>query len=230
MKPKIPKLDCEEYCHKDDTQYRVIYPEIIRMLRDVKGRTIVDYGCGDGVLLEELARLGANIKGYDISKEMITRSRRLLGNKGDLEVIESGNIPLPDNSLDAVVSSLVLMMCPSLKDIEKIFGEVNRVLKPQGSWIFSLTHPAFIDRELTCYRNIFTEDRDYFRLEQPYQFVIINQDRTEVTDDSFIDYNYTLSTYLNLLPKQGFEFRELKEVKVSENNYPPFIVVHGVKK
>jgi len=218
------------YIQNDGSELRVIHPELLRMLGNIKGKDIADYGCGEGKLLKELIKKGASVFGYDISEEMIKRAKKRINNKGSLKVICSGQIPLLDNSLDAVVSNLVLMMCPSLEDIEKIFLEVSRVLKPGGSWVYCITHPSFLDKDFTTCRNIFFKRRDYFDEGKTYQFVLKNKDGTEITDRSFVDYNYTLSSYLNMLLRTGFDFKELKEIQLPEDDFPPYMIVRGDKK
>lgn len=44
---------------------------IMRMLGDVRGRRVLDLGCGDGTLAIELAKCGAIVTGSDLSGAMI---------------------------------------------------------------------------------------------------------------------------------------------------------------
>lgn len=224
------KKDVESYGRKDDLELSVLHPELLEMLGEVRDRRIADYGCGEGKLLAELIQKGARISGYDTSDAMIAQSRERLGTNEDLRVIQSGEIPLADNTLDGVVSNLVLMMCPLLEDVKKIFREVNRVLKPNGRWIYCVTHPAFSDREFTTYRNIFGSERNYFDNGEPYRFVLKKQDGVDIAAEHFIDHHYPLSTYLNLLPLTGFNFKELREVPLEGNSLPPYLVVRGDKR
>ena len=224
------KNNVNAYARYDYSELGLIHPVMIKMLMPLTGKRIADYGCGEGKLLEELKQAGAEISGYDISVEMINKAKARLGKNQDLRVILSGNVPVKDNSLDAIVSNLVLMMCPSLKDIEKIFIEINRILKPNGAWIYCVTHPAFVDKDFPTYRNIFKGERDYFKDGEPYQFVLKRRNGSEITDISFIDHNYSLSSYLNLLPQTGFEFQELKEVKLKGVKIPPYMVIRSSKK
>ncbi len=60
------------------------------------------------------------------------------GAPGPLLAGSAEEIPLPDSSLDAVVSTLVLC---SVRDPEKVLAEVRRVLKPGGSFVY-LEHVA----------------------------------------------------------------------------------------
>lgn len=224
------KKNVKAYGQYDYSELGLIHPQIIDMLRPLAGKRVADYGCGEGKLLEELKQEGTDISGYDISPEMISKAKARLGKGQNLRVIQSGNIPVADNSLDAVVSNLVLMMCPALREIEQIFREINRVLKPNGAWVYCVTHPAFVDRDFPTYRNIFKGIRDYFKIGEPYQFVLKKENGCEITDPSFIDHNYSLSSYLNLLPRTGFEFQELKEIKIPGVKVSPYMIVRSSRK
>ena len=46
-------------------------PIILQILGDVKGKLILDAGCGDGYLSRKLARLGASITAVDLSEKML---------------------------------------------------------------------------------------------------------------------------------------------------------------
>ncbi|XP_041980075.1 ubiquinone biosynthesis O-methyltransferase, mitochondrial-like [Aricia agestis] len=49
----------------------VYYPENKRPIRPLEGKSILDVGCGGGILSEPLARLGASVTGIDASQELI---------------------------------------------------------------------------------------------------------------------------------------------------------------
>lgn len=217
------------YGEYDNSELEILHPELLALVQPTPGKRIIDYGCGEGKLLAELAQQGANVEGFDISEAMVKEARKRIGTNGTATRITSGKIPLPDASVAAAVSNLVLMMVPTTKELETIFEELQRILNPQGTLTYCITHPAFIDKKFTTYRNIFKEKRNYNQEGQPYQFVLRKKDGTEITDESFIDYHHTLETYLNILTKTGFRLREIKEVQIPENEFPPYLIIHAQK-
>jgi len=221
--------DVEQYSQYDDSELDIIHPELFRMLGDVYQKKVVDYGCGEGKFLEELISRKVKVYGYDISSVMISCAKERIADKGVLEVIESGKIPLPDNSINAVVSNLVLMMCPDYGMLEQIYKEASRVLVNNGSWIFCITHPAFIDREFTLFRSVFNKEFNYSEIGQPYQFVLRKKDGNEITKESFVDYHYPLATYINLLPEMGFKLEDFNELTVKDNPLPLYVIIKGIK-
>ncbi|MFJ8526742.1 class I SAM-dependent methyltransferase [Bacillus sp. NPDC094106] len=97
-----------------------------------KEAAILDYGCGYGrTLLELKQNQFMNLYGVDFSEEMIKRAK-LLNKDIHFEVIESGKIPFPDHSFDAVLLFAVLTCVYSNQEQEAILQEVKRVLKPGG--------------------------------------------------------------------------------------------------
>ncbi len=221
--------DADHYSAYDSSERVVIHPEMTKLFGEVRGKHIADYGCGEGDLLRELSEQGAHTYGYDISAAMIDKARER-SRGSTLETITSGQIPLPEAHLDAVFSNLVLMMCPSLNEIRGIFREIHRVLKKDGALIYCITHPAFVDRAFTTYRNIFDGGMSYLQEGQKHQFVLRKQDGEEITDSSFIDYHYPISAYLNLLPETSFSFEGMKEIMLPGNSLPGYLIVKGVKK
>jgi arsenite methyltransferase len=99
-------------------------------------QTVLDLGCGAGFdTLLAAQRVGRNGKviGLDMTPEMVAKARHnasLLG-VTNVEFIrgEIESLPLPDASVDLVISNGVFNLCP---DKQRVLGEVFRVLKPGG--------------------------------------------------------------------------------------------------
>lgn len=113
---------------------------------------ILDIGCGGGVVTEELARLGYAMHGVDMSEKAIAYARDravklgLAGNAQydvssayDLSVVEDG-------SADGVVMSDVL---EHLHDLPMAMGEVARVLRPGGVFVFDTINRTVLSYVLT---------------------------------------------------------------------------------
>jgi len=98
------------------------------------GETVLDAGCGEGVLSWYLAERGAKVTAMDISKPNIENARDFLEKKGVLDRItvmlgDAENLPFPDASFDWVVSSHVLEHLP---DFDKGLAEIRRVAKKRA--------------------------------------------------------------------------------------------------
>jgi SAM-dependent methyltransferase len=118
-----------------DTPYPLEYS--YHLLGDVRGRRIVDYGCGSGANSVLLANRGAHVYGVDISPDLVTlASRRMAINgrpNGATFLVCSGyDLPLPDGSIDIVFGIAILHHL----DLSKASREIARVLRPGGRAIF----------------------------------------------------------------------------------------------
>jgi SAM-dependent methyltransferase len=100
------------------------------------GEVVVDLGSGGGLdvflAAQKVGPAGKAI-GIDMTPEMIERARRNT-EKGGIQNIEFhlaqiDDIPLPDNSVDCVISNCVINLAP---DKSAVFKEIHRILKPGG--------------------------------------------------------------------------------------------------
>lgn len=97
--------------------------------------SLVDVGCGPGYLLAVIGRRFPSLRliGVDLSKEILSAASRNLSTiAGErLELLEGDSecLPLPQNSVDYLVSTLSLHHWP---EPQKAFREFQRVLRPGG--------------------------------------------------------------------------------------------------
>lgn len=123
------------------------------------GETILDLGCGGGIdTIIAARRTGptGRVIGLDFLPEMLSRTRTAADSAGmdNVEVLEGEmeSIPLPDNSVDHIISNGAINLSPRKA---RVLAECARVLRPGGAFCVSdiaveegalppevLTHPA----------------------------------------------------------------------------------------
>lgn len=109
-------------------------PVAIAALRD--GEVVLDLGCGGGIdVLLAARRVGDTGRaiGVDMTPEMISRAKAAAEQAGaanaEFHLAEIDRLPLPDASVDCVISNCVINLVP---DKPRAFGEILRVLRPGG--------------------------------------------------------------------------------------------------
>jgi malonyl-CoA O-methyltransferase len=109
---------------------------VYSLLPEVKGLTVLDAGCGTGRYLQALERRGAFAIGMDLSAAMLAHARGLSHRvaQADLRAM-----PFDDRTIDMVVCGLAL---GDIAELELALHEIARVLRPGGSVIYSVVHPA----------------------------------------------------------------------------------------
>lgn len=117
------------------------------------GLHVLDAGCAAGWYSENFINRGAHVTALDISPKMVEATERRLKGKGDVFCHDlSKSLPFQDNEFDWIVSSLTLHY---LENWEHTFSEINRVLKPNGHFLFSVHHPYMDFTKFQC--------EDYFQ-------------------------------------------------------------------
>ena len=101
-----------------------------------EGEVVLDLGSGAGLdIILSARRVGPGGKAYglDMTDEMLDLARRNIAEAGveNVELLRGviEEVPLPDASVDVVISNCVLNLAPA-KD--RVFAEIARVLRPGG--------------------------------------------------------------------------------------------------
>src|SRR6266508_1584408 len=115
---------------------------LVQRLGITKGLKVVDLGCGDGTTALPAAKLGADVLGVDVARNLVEAGNRraaehglknLKFQEGDASNLEQ----LPDKSFDLVISIFGAMFAPKPFEVAK---EMVRVTRPggrvvMGNWI-----------------------------------------------------------------------------------------------
>jgi ubiquinone/menaquinone biosynthesis C-methylase UbiE len=97
---------------------------------------VLEIGVGSGINLP-LYTGSTHVVGLDPSAKLLSMARAAVGDRSrSIELVEgtAEAIPLPDRSVDTVVTTWTLCSIP---DLPKALGEVRRVLKPDGRLLFA---------------------------------------------------------------------------------------------
>jgi SAM-dependent methyltransferase len=197
-------------------------PAFFALVGDLRGKTVLDAGCGEGYNTRLLAQGGAQVTGVDISPRMIElaraeEEREPLGIRyetasfSDLSLFGGG-------TFDAVVSSMALM---DAADLEGALREFQRVLRVGSDLFFSVTHPCFMTKGFD-----WLHDGDgkatrllvsgYFDAEPWVERWRFNPAPEGTPLFAIPVFPRALSNYVNALVDAGFALREIREPQPSE--------------
>ncbi|MHB8671444.1 MAG: class I SAM-dependent methyltransferase [Acidimicrobiales bacterium] len=116
----------------------------LRLCGDVRGKRVLDLGCGGGQSSLAFARQGGISIGVDFSAEQLAYARRLSDQEGiKVELHQSDLAELAFIRADTIDLAFSAYAFDWVEDLARVFRQVHRVLKPGAALVFSLTHPAF---------------------------------------------------------------------------------------
>ncbi len=229
----------------DSYRQNIFNPAFFPLIGDVKGKKILDAGCGAGYLSRLLAEKGAILTGVDLSEKFIEIANRYeekkpLGiryypaNLGDLSRFSSA-------SFDMVVSVYVLS---DIRDAYGAIREISRVLKPNGHFIFLTEHPCFGWQAGAWKRVPEDSQRDedclYFRVDNYFKRGTLESQWGKLP--VLLSFRKPLSDYFRFLKKSGFLVRDLIEPRPirkalrerprewgREDRIPPVLIIDAIK-
>lgn len=127
----------EEFRWKDLNAHVVA---LVPMLKQCGARRALDLGCGAGRHTVFLAREGFQVFGVDIAENGLMHTRDWLARENLTAELKRGDIeeiPYPDEFFDAVISIYVIYH-KTIAGMQRVVGEIYRVLKPGGLALISL--------------------------------------------------------------------------------------------
>lgn len=187
-------------------------PIFLELLGDFAGAEILDLGCGDGSFGRELLGGGArSYTGIEASVQMKQKAEAILaGTNSPIFHGDIASFSYPEAAYDIVASRFVIHY---IANINALFQEIHKALKPGGKFIFTVQHPlttsSFGSKELGDRRGDWRVD-DYF----------IEGERWEPwINKTVIKHHRTTESYFTALTGAGFNVAALREGRPVRANF-----------
>ena len=115
-------------------------PAIMSLCPDLKGKSIIDLGCGNGETCVSFAEMGASrIHGIDISEKMLEIANLKYKRENiSYTFLDMNNIHVLNEKYDVAFSSLSVHY---INDFKKLMNNIHYILNDNGVFIFSQEHP-----------------------------------------------------------------------------------------
>ncbi|HBY99889.1 MAG TPA: hypothetical protein DEO84_01085 [candidate division Zixibacteria bacterium] len=208
-------------------------PAVTKLLKkELKGKRVLDLGCGSGIFARRLVAKGAKVVGIDNSQTMIKLAiPRLPSVK--FVTGDARKLPFQNEVYDIIVSNLFIHYT---KDLLPLFREINRVLEVNGEFVFSFHHPmAEVTRYRTIKERIAAELLPYYH-QDSYKWKMAKR-------MVLISYHHTFEDIFKALNKSGFMVAELAEPRPQKSKesinpeafkftsqYPSFCAIRAIKR
>jgi ubiquinone/menaquinone biosynthesis C-methylase UbiE len=169
---------------------------LIPLLDPRKSDAMLELGCGTGRLTIQISPKCKKIIGIDNSEEMLAIAKQKtqdFTNVNYLKLnVQKRKLPFQNNFFDKAVAPL---LTNHIQNIQRLFGEVARVLKPGGIFVFDNPMP----------------DSKPFKMAHPNELdKLFEKGKT-------VYVNHSLDEYVNSLHRSGFEIERVRFIRIDEN-------------
>lgn len=165
-----------------------VYKQMKSMLGDISGKRVLEYGCGDGWITADLARMGAHVFAFDVSSQAIDNAQLALSREGlaercSLQIMPAERLVYSDSDFDVAVGFAILHHL----EMKSALAELARVLKPGGIALFA--EPLGTNPALQLYRRLTPQ----YRTEDERPLVLAELPEQLAAFSSFSHREYFLS-------------------------------------
>lgn len=184
------------------------------MLPDLKGKRILDLGCGNGGMSKYFIEKGAkSVLAIDLSSNMINEAKEK-NNAENITYVVLGmeDISKIEGKFDIVFSSLAFHY---VKDYDKLVKDIYNLLDENGILIYSQEHP------IATASKYHKEMKSYIFLDEKRYYVVSNYNENGERKmfwnvDGVIKYHRNFSYIINTLIQNKYNLLEVRESTASE--------------
>ncbi len=181
----------------EDLKQKIYDNTLVDLLGNLRGKRILDYGAGPAVIARRIQELGAHVRVFDISQEMLKISEEKLGPKTAYHT----RTEIPKSEFDIVLCNLVLCIVPE-EEVAVIARNIERALKDSGVAYVGFCNPRIFDipESIMDLRmqtgNAYDDNHTYKKVKKEGGYQILELHRP-------------IEWYLGVFRTSGLEFRDI---------------------
>lgn len=151
---------------------------LMAAIGNVRGKKVLDYGAGPGVLALGLQKMGAEVKVWDINREMREKAGTKIGAGNAYATLDQ----IPKNFFDIIICNLVLCIVPE-NTVKSIINNIKGFLNEVGCAYIGFCNPKIfnVSESNLDFRfptgNAYEENHDYKKIKKEGGYEIIETHR-----------------------------------------------------
>ncbi len=181
------------------------WPAIRARMPDLKGKRVIDLGCGFGWFSRwAQEQEAAHVLGVDLSENMIARAKADTNDQGiEYEIANLDHYELPKHAFDFAYSSLAFHY---ISDFKRLIATIHEGLLPGAHLLFTIEHPIYMAPTRPGWQA--TEGGKLWPVNQ---YSVEGRRITDWLAKGVVKYHRTLGTTLNTLIDNGFSIQHVEE-------------------
>jgi ubiquinone/menaquinone biosynthesis C-methylase UbiE len=191
---------------------------IVSSLPNLKGKNILDFGCGNGKDIKRYEKMGAkNIYGIDVSQLMVLEAKKNVKEPENIFLSDIQKTKFKNNYFDVVIGRFSLHY---LDRFDSAYKEISRILKKNGCLIFVAHHPF---KDLIMQRVKEYGKKEVIKVE-------LYSNKVSIYFPTHTLKNYFSKTFFRYFCVDNFEEEQSPEEYPDKFRLPGFIGVKAIKK
>ena len=161
---------------------------VVDLLEPKSGERILDIGCGDGTLAQEIEKRGAKVLGVDLSKEMVQKAK-----ENGIEAMVASVTALPFvEEFDAVFSNAMLHW---VKQSDLAIENIAKTLKSGGRFVAEFGGKGNAHHLVKAMELAFQKHPEFEEFVNPWYFPSPTEYKTKLENNGF------QVEYIELIPR-----------------------------
>ncbi len=161
---------------------------VLNLLNPKPGERILDLGCGDGALTQDIEKYGAIVHGVDSSQSMIESAKK----KGVSAAVMSGDNLIFDNEFDAVFSNAALHW---MTNEDSVLRGVANSLKSNGRFVGEFGGQGNVATLVGAMSRVFKRHSEFGKFDNPWYFPGAEEYQQKLQNNGFH------VNYIELIPR-----------------------------